>query len=98
MYVADWRNDRIQKFTADGEHLATYGSSGDGDGQFSRPSAVAVDSDGYIYVADWGNERLQLLDADGNFVQLLRGQATLSKWAQDFMNGEPRRVQHPPDG
>ena len=89
VYVADWRNDRIQKFTANGEHVATYGSSGDGDGQFSRPSAVAVDSDGYIYVADWGNERLQLLDADGNFVQLLRGQATLSKWAQDFMSVNP---------
>lgn len=89
VYVADWRNDRIQKFTANGEHLATYGSSGDGDGQFSRPSAVAVDSEGYIYVADWGNERLQLLDANGNFVQMLRGQATLSKWAQDFMSVNP---------
>lgn len=89
VYVADWRNDRVQKFTAGGEHLATYGSSGDGDGQFSRPSAVAVDSGGYIYVADWGNERLQLLDSDGNFVQMLRGQATLSKWAQDFMSVNP---------
>ncbi len=89
LYVADWRNDRVQKFTSDGHHLATYGSSGTGDGEFSRPSAVAVDSDGYIYVADWGNERLQLLDADGNFVQMLRGQATLSKWAQDFMSVNP---------
>ena len=88
-YVADWRNDRIQKFTSDGQHLATIGSSGTGDGEFSRPSAVAVDSDGYIYVADWGNERVQLLDANGNFVQSLRGQATLSKWAQDFMSVNP---------
>ena len=89
VYVADWRNDRIQKFTSDGEHLATYGSSGAGDGQFSRPSGVAVDSEGYIYVADWGNERVQLLDPNGNFVQSLRGQATLSKWAQDFMSVNP---------
>ena len=89
VYVADWRNDRIQKFTGDGQHLATYGSSGTGDGEFSRPSAVAVDSEGYIYVADWGNERVQLLDANGNFVQSLRGQATLSKWAQDFMSVNP---------
>lgn len=89
VYVADWRNDRIQKFTLDGRHLATYGCSGNGDGQFSRPSGVAVDSDGYIYVSDWGNERVQLLDPDGNFVQSLRGQATLSKWAQDFMSVNP---------
>ena len=60
-----------------------------GDGQFSRPSAVCVDSAGYVYVADWGNERVQLLDPYGNFVQSLRGQATLSKWAQDFMSVNP---------
>ncbi len=89
VYVADWRNDRVQKFTADGQHLATFGSSGTGDGEFSRPSAVCVDSGGHIYVSDWGNERIQLLDPDGNFVQALRGQATLSKWAQDFMNVNP---------
>ncbi len=89
VYVADWRNDRVQKFTKDGQHLATYGSSGTGEGEFSRPSAVAVDSEGYIYVADWGNERVLLLDSDGKFVQSLRGQATLSKWAQDFMSVNP---------
>ena len=89
VYVADWHNDRVQKFTADGEFVAAYGSSGNDDGQLSRPSGVCVDSDGYIYVADWGNERVQILDPDGGFVQSLRGQATLSKWAQDFMSVNP---------
>ena len=46
VYVADWRNDRIQKLTQDGECLATFGSSGSGVGQFNRPSGVAVDADG----------------------------------------------------
>ena len=86
LYVADWRNDRIQKFSPEGEYLAQYGSSGRGDGQFSRPSGVAVDEDGYMYVADWGNERVQVLDPEGSFVINLRGQATLSKWAEDFLN------------
>ena len=89
VYVADWRNDRIQKFTGDGEFIAAYGASGDGAGQLSRPAGVCVDSDGYIYVADWGNERVQVLDPEGGFVQSLRGQATLSKWAQDFMTVNP---------
>ena len=89
VYVADWRNDRIQKFTADGQFIAAYGASGDGDGQLSRPSGVCVDSDGYMYVSDWGNEHVQILDPDGGFVQSLRGQATLSKWAQDFMSVNP---------
>ncbi len=89
VYVADWRNDRIQKFTWEGQFLAAYGSSGNGDGQLSRPSAVCVDSAGYIYVADWGNERVQIFDPDGGFVQSLRGQATLSMWAQDYMSVNP---------
>ncbi len=89
VYVADWRNDRVQRFTADGQFVSTYGSSGAGDGQLSRPSGVCVDSDGYVYIADWGNERVQLFDSGGGFVQSLRGQATLSKWAQDFMSVNP---------
>ncbi len=86
VYVADWRNDRIQRFTPDGEFIAKYGSSGNGEGEFERPSSVAVDADGYLYVGDWGNERLQVLDNDGGFVAMYRGEATDSKWAQDFLS------------
>ncbi len=89
VYVADWRNDRIQKFSSDGEFLAKFGESGDGDGQFHRPSSVAVDPEGHIYVADWGNERVQALGPDGGYLQKLRGQATLSKWAEDFFASNP---------
>ena len=92
VYVADWRNDRIQKFTADGEFLASFGESGRGDGQFHRPSDVVVDGGGYMYVADWGNERVQVLDHDGGFQLKLRGQATISKWAQDFFDSNPDEV------
>ena len=86
VYVADWGNDRIQKFSSDGEHIGGYGTSGNEDGEFHRPSGVAVDNDGYIYVADWGNERVQVLDPHGGFVMKLRGQATLSKWAENFLS------------
>ena len=85
VFVADWGNDQIKKFSSDGKFLAQYGSSGRGAGEFTRPSSVAVDNDGYIYVADWGNERVQVLDHDGRFVQKLRGEATHSKWAEDFL-------------
>ncbi len=84
--VADWRNDRIQRFTPEGEFIAKYGSSGNGEGQFERPTSVAVDADGYMYVCDWGNERLQVLGSDGGFVASYRGEATDSKWAQDFLS------------
>ena len=89
VYVADWRNDRVQKFSPEGSLLAVYGTSGSGEGQLSRPSAVAVDHQGLVYVADWGNERVQVFGPDGSLVQLLRGQATLSKWATDFFDANP---------
>jgi DNA-binding beta-propeller fold protein YncE len=89
IYVADWRNDRIQRFTSDGEFVAAYGQSGNGDGQFNRPASVEVDEQGYVYVADWGNERVQVLDPDGGFVQTLKGQATTSVWAQEFLDSNP---------
>ena len=85
LYVADWGNDRIQKFSSDGDFLLAFGSTGRGDGEFSRPSSIAVDAPGNIYVADWGNERVQILDPDGGFLQKLRGEATLSKWAANFL-------------
>ena len=86
LYVADFGNDCIKKFSSQGEFLARFGSSGRGDGQFTRPASVAVDPEGYIYVADWGNERVQVLDAAGNFVTKLRGEATLSEWASNFLS------------
>ncbi|MDH3601376.1 MAG: NHL repeat-containing protein [Candidatus Tectomicrobia bacterium] len=85
LYIADWRNDRIQKFTPDGRFVAKYGSSGDADGQFNRPSGLGVDADGNMYVADWGNQRVQVLDAEGNLLLKLRGEATLSPWASEYL-------------
>ena len=85
LYVADWGNDRIQRFSTEGEFVATYGTSGRGDGEFRRPSGIAVDERDNMYVSDWGNERVQALDGAGEPIQVLRGEATLSKWAAGFM-------------
>ena len=85
VYVADWRNDRIQRFSPEGRFQRSYGSSGRGEGELHRPASVAVDGEGHVYVADWGNERVQVFDQDGRVVALLRGRATHSKWAEDFL-------------
>ncbi len=93
VYVADWRNDRVQKFSAGGNFIAVFGEPGGADGQFSRPAGVGIDADGNIYVTDWGNERVQILAADGSHLKTLRGEATLSKWALDFLAANPDEVE-----
>jgi DNA-binding beta-propeller fold protein YncE len=84
IYVADWRNDRVQKFDAEGKFVACYGTPGRGDGEFCRPAGVAVDLEGNLYVADWGNERVQVLAPGGSFVAKFRGEADLSKWTEGY--------------
>ena len=68
IYVADWGNDRVQKFSPEGEFLMRFGSTFDDGGKLSRPSAVAVDRDGDVYVTDWGNNRVQIYYADGDII------------------------------
>ena len=74
-------NNRVQKYTKDGDCLLTFG-----EGDLNLPWGIHVSPNGSIYVADWGNERIQIFDPDGNFVMKLRGEATLSKWAEEFFN------------
>jgi DNA-binding beta-propeller fold protein YncE len=64
VYVADFGNHRIQKFTGTGVYLTQWGSFGSGDGQFSTPRGVATDVDGNVYVADQGNHRIQKFGPD----------------------------------
>ena len=84
-YMADWSKGRSQEFTPEGQHMATFGESGRGEGQLDRPGDVAVDPEGNIYVADWRNQRLQVFDSEGNFLDTQRGEADLNPWAVEYL-------------
>lgn len=68
VYVADSGNNRIQKFTSNGEFVAKWGTKGAGDGELNGPYGIAVDSDGYVYVAEASNNRIQKFTSDGAFI------------------------------
>jgi DNA-binding beta-propeller fold protein YncE len=89
VYVSDWRNDRVQVFDPEGGYLTTIGSLGTGEGEFHRPAGICIDRDGNIIVADWGNERVQILRPDGTHLATLYRDATLSKWAREFIEASP---------
>ena len=61
IYVADYQNNRIQKFSATGRWLSAWGPRvGSAPGLFDRPVDVAIDPSGSIYVVDLGNNRIQV--------------------------------------
>ena len=41
VYVSDWFNHHIQKFTSEGVFVSKWGTEGTGDGQFIQPTTVA---------------------------------------------------------
>ncbi len=59
IYVADFYNNRIQMFTADGTFLSAFGGKGDGPGRFKKAIGVAVAEDGTVFATDFGNNRVQ---------------------------------------
>src|SRR6266481_4316186 len=67
IYVADGfgTNNRIAKFTKDGDFLKTWGQTGSGQGQFNKIRGIAADAAGNLYVADSGNSRIQVFDGEG---------------------------------
>jgi sugar lactone lactonase YvrE len=68
IYVVDYGNDRISKFTAAGVFVKNWGGSGGQDGQFRRPYGVDLDVDNNVYVADSTNHRIQVFNTDGGFL------------------------------
>lgn len=70
IFVADQGNNRIQKFDSNGNLVTTWGSNGQGPGQFSWVNGVAVDtSTGNVYVLDPGNGRIQEFNNSGAFIR-----------------------------
>jgi len=59
IFVADFYNNRIQKFSSDGTFLTQFGVKGSAEGQLNYAIAVAVADDGAVFVADFGNNRIE---------------------------------------
>jgi streptogramin lyase len=68
VYVADYDNNRIQKFTCNGIYVAQWGQTGMGNGQFNHPWGIAIDSSGNVYVTDHDNNRVQKFDSIGTYL------------------------------
>ncbi|MDT8442621.1 MAG: SMP-30/gluconolactonase/LRE family protein, partial [Desulfuromonadales bacterium] len=66
VYVSDGLGHQIGVFDMDGNHLFTFGKTGDPDTNVFGPLGMAIDDQDRVFVADALNARIQVYDADGN--------------------------------
>jgi streptogramin lyase len=69
VYVADYNNQRIQKFDALGSFVTAWGSFGSDTSHFIGPWDVAVSKAGNVYTIETSQARVQEFTKDGLFIR-----------------------------
>ena len=69
VFIADGHNangnNRVMKFTNDGQFIMSWGQTGYAPGEFRALHAIEMDSRGRIFVGDRSNNRVQIFDQEG---------------------------------
>ena len=72
VYVTDRDNHRVQKFTAEGRWVRSWGGMGKNKDQFNQPFGLAVDRENnLIYVVDTWNNVVKQFDPQGKLLRLI---------------------------
>jgi tripartite motif-containing protein 71 len=76
VYVVDYGNHRVQKFSSTGVFLDKWGEPGNGEGQFSFPTHIGIDSSNNVYVTEQlglspvpPRVRIQKFTNNGDFIK-----------------------------
>lgn len=59
VYLCEFGNHRVQKFTPDGQFVGSFGKNGRREGELDQPWGIARDSKGQMFVLDTYNHRVQ---------------------------------------
>ena len=78
LYVSERLNHRVQKFSASGDFLKSWGQVGNKPGEFREPLDLHVEGD-RLYVLDTWNTRVQVFDLEGNFLRQIGPYPMLGK-------------------
>lgn len=62
VYTAEFRNQRIQKFTSDGEFLGTFAVQ-------PHAGGLAVDAEGNVFVAHWNSNKIAVYSPAGELLR-----------------------------
>ncbi len=68
LYLADIENNMIRYYDLIGNLLGTWGKFGDKEGEFSKPTDIAFDSEGDVHIMDSLNHRIQKFTFSGDYI------------------------------
>ena len=68
LYVSDFGDFNVKRFTQKGDFTGTIGGYGNGPGRFTRPKGIALDRDENLYVVDAAFDNVQIFDPAGNLL------------------------------
>ena len=69
LYVSDgYGNCRVHQFGPNGELKRSWGTPGQGPGEFFLPHGISVHADGRVFVCDRENDRIQIFSPDGEYL------------------------------
>ena len=69
LFVVDCNHSDVAVFNQSGQHQYSFGSAGDGPGQFKIPCQICVAPNELVYVTDNGQNSVQVFEQDGKFVR-----------------------------
>ncbi|MGI8550410.1 MAG: 6-bladed beta-propeller, partial [Dehalococcoidia bacterium] len=70
IFVADgYGNSKIHRFSARGALIKSWGSPGNGPGEFSTPHDISFTQTGEVVVCDRENNRIQIFDVEGGLIR-----------------------------
>lgn len=70
IYVADSKNNRVQKFDSDGNFAADFTGEKTPCGELNSPTGVKLDGLGQLFVVDKGNSRIIVLTSELKYVSI----------------------------
>lgn len=73
LYIADFRNYRVQVLDSSHKFVRTWGEKGNGPGDFNDPCGINVAPNGDVIVADTWNNRVQVFSNEGQFKYQMTG-------------------------
>jgi hypothetical protein len=68
IHVLDRQAREVRTFASDGRHLRSFGSPGQGPGEFTSPDGMRLLPDGRLVIRDQQGARFSIFEPDGTFI------------------------------